>query len=186
MLKDYDLGFARAVNYVNLPTEEIERIRAWRNHPEINRWMYNAHEITVDEHQEFVEELKEKKDALYWLIKTDEDTVGSVNLTKINRSLELAYLGLFASPESPLHGKGNKLMHALFKLAFNEEKLHELKLEVFDSNERAKAFYLKHGFEQEGKLLGYVCKEGKREDVIIMSIKAEDALKRLETMETEE
>jgi UDP-4-amino-4,6-dideoxy-N-acetyl-beta-L-altrosamine N-acetyltransferase len=183
MLKDYDFGFARAVNYTNLPSEEVEQIRAWRNHPEINCWMYNAHEITVDEHQEFVSELKTRKDALYWLVKKDNDMVGSINLTKINHGLKLAYLGLFSNPESKLHGKGNILMGVLFNIAFKEEGLETLQLEVFESNERAINFYLKHGFEEQAKLLGYVSVNGRREDVIVMAISAEKALKDLESME---
>jgi RimJ/RimL family protein N-acetyltransferase len=30
--------------------DDLERVLAWRNHPEIRRYMYTQHEITWDEH----------------------------------------------------------------------------------------------------------------------------------------
>lgn len=34
---------------------DLERVLAWRNHPDVRRYMYTQHEITLDEHQRWYE-----------------------------------------------------------------------------------------------------------------------------------
>jgi len=55
-------------------------------------------------------------------------------------------------------------------LAFEHLKLHTLKLEVLENNERAINFFKKLGFKEEGRLREFVFKEDIWYDAIIMGI----------------
>ncbi|MDW8097566.1 MAG: GNAT family N-acetyltransferase, partial [Aquificaceae bacterium] len=55
-------------------------------------------------------------------------------------------------------------------LAFEVAKLHTLKLEVIEDNERAISFYKRMGFVEEGRLREFVFKEGRWKDVIVMGM----------------
>ena len=43
-----------------------EMILKWRNHPDIRKWMYNQDEIKFEEHLNFIDSLKLRKDKLYF------------------------------------------------------------------------------------------------------------------------
>ena len=55
-------------------------------------------------------------------------------------------------------------------MAFEHLKLHTLKLEVLENNERAINFFKKLGFKEEGRLREFVFKEDIWYDAIIMGI----------------
>ena len=57
------------LNFIDLELKEKEMILEWRNHPDIRKWMYNQDEIKFEEHLNFIDSLKLRKDKLYFLVK---------------------------------------------------------------------------------------------------------------------
>ncbi|MGA1847646.1 UDP-4-amino-4,6-dideoxy-N-acetyl-beta-L-altrosamine N-acetyltransferase [Deferribacter abyssi] len=159
----------KLINFINLSDFEKELVRKWRNHKDIRNWMYNEHEISIQEHNNFITSLKETKNKLYWLVKkNDDDYLGVLNLVNIKWNHRNAYLGIYANPEQKRPGSGETLLSILLKVTFSILKFHTLKLEVLEDNAPAIRLYQKFGFEEEGRLKEFVFKDNKWKDVIIM------------------
>lgn len=165
---DFNFGKYKLRNFINLTSEEKEMVRNWRNDKRIRRYMYQANIISKIEHINFVEKLKNETKDFYWLVNDNENYIGVIYLNKVDFIHKHAYLGIYANPK--LKGVGSILMDCLKKLAFKIAKLHTLKLEVIETNERAIKFYKKHSFKEEGRLKEFVYRDGRWLDVIVMGV----------------
>lgn len=176
MIFDFELGFATAINFVNLSEEDRENVRRWRNHSDIRKWMFTEHEINVEEHQAFINGLSLRKDRYYWLVKSSNKSIGVISINEINYDNKTAFLGIYANPESDEKSKGHTLIRTLCNIAFTKIGLHTLKLEVISTNKKAISFYERVGFKHEGELREYVLRNKKYENVTIMGILCDEAL----------
>lgn len=167
---DFELEKFKIINFVNLNPEEIEMIRNWRNNENIRKMMLSDHIISPEEHSNFIDNLREDNKNFYWVVKTGEESIGTISLNKVDFKNKNAYLGIYANPDHKLPGAGNILIENLKKLAFSKANLHTLKLEVIDKNERAINFYKKSGFLDEGRLKEFIFKDDRWYDLIIMGV----------------
>jgi UDP-4-amino-4,6-dideoxy-N-acetyl-beta-L-altrosamine N-acetyltransferase len=169
-LRNFNIENVELVNFVNLDKELLEMVRRWRNHENVRKWMYTDHMISRDEHLRFVRRLKSDKKNFYWLAvdKLKNEPVGIIYLNRVDLRNRNAYLGIYANPERRIKGAGSILMMCIEKLAFEFAKLHTLKLEVMEGNEKAIKLYKRFGFKEEGRLKEFVFREGRWIDVIIM------------------
>ncbi|MFN3711888.1 MAG: UDP-4-amino-4,6-dideoxy-N-acetyl-beta-L-altrosamine N-acetyltransferase [Alishewanella aestuarii] len=171
--ENIEIGQVLLKNFINLDQEEREMVRRWRNHPEVRRWMYSDHEISQEEHARFIENLKRDEKNFYYLVYKGDIPIGVISLTRIDFKNRNAYWGVYSNPEEKIFGAGVVLEKAVLKLAFEMLKLHTLKLEVIEDNERAKSFYKNMGFLEEGRLKEFVFKDGRWKDVIVMGMTEE-------------
>jgi len=162
------------MNFTNLNEEEKEMILRWRNSENVRKWMFTDRIISLEEHLEFIDSLKRDSRNFYFLVKKASEYLGVVSLTRLDLRNRNAYLGIYANPEKKIPGVGSVLGEILLKLAFDVAKLHTLKLEVFEDNERAIALYKRLGFVEEGRLREFVFREGRWKDVIVMGITEEE------------
>ncbi|MEN3027940.1 MAG: UDP-4-amino-4,6-dideoxy-N-acetyl-beta-L-altrosamine N-acetyltransferase [Aquificaceae bacterium] len=116
---DIRLGKVLLKNFVNLTQEEKEMVRRWRNHPEVRKWMYTDHEISKEEHEEFIESLKKDKRNYYYLVYKGKDPIGVLTLTRVDFRNHNAYFGIYANPEEKVHGAGIALGKSAIALAFD-------------------------------------------------------------------
>jgi len=168
--RDFVLEGYRLLNFVNLSAEELELVRRWRNHPEVRRWMYTDREITEEEHRRFVESLRSSEERLYFLVRGAERDLGVIYFTGISLRHRRAYMGIYADPCRRQPGTGKLLCNLAVGFAFGVMKLHTLKLEVVEDNERALRLYRRCGFEEEGRLREFVFRDGRYVDVVLMGI----------------
>lgn len=157
-------------NFINASIEEKEMVRECRNDESIRKWMYSDEIISQEEHFNFLENLQKDNKNFYWIVYKDEGFIGVISLNNINIKNKNAYLGIYSNPFCEMKNKGSLLSNCLIKVAFDIFELHSLKLEVIENNERAIDFYKKMGFEEEGVLKEFVCKDGKWLNVIIMGV----------------
>jgi RimJ/RimL family protein N-acetyltransferase len=73
-------------------------------------------------------------------------------------------------------GYGTDAMQLILRYAFQELNLRRVSLDVFEYNPRAVRSYEKAGFQYEGRARKYLCREGKRWDLIYMGILREEWL----------
>ena len=66
-----------------LQADDRDRLLAWRNMPEIGRWMYTDHTISPDEHARWFEGAIADPRRRYWVIEADGRPVGLANLYDI-------------------------------------------------------------------------------------------------------
>ena len=134
------------LNFIDLKLEEKEMILKWRNHPEIRMWMYNQDEIKLEEHLNFIESLKSRKDKLYFLVKKEEEFIGVIDFLDLDKK-EIFY-GIYSNPNSKIMGVGRILNEISIDFAFNSLKAHKLKLEVFEDNIQVRNLYKKYKFRE--------------------------------------
>ncbi|MDW5378868.1 UDP-4-amino-4,6-dideoxy-N-acetyl-beta-L-altrosamine N-acetyltransferase [Halomonas sp. HP20-15] len=134
-----------------LRRDDLDCVRAWRNHPEIRRYMYTQHVISAEEHVAWFE--RARKDPLKHLLLFEIEGVASgfVNISIVDERARRAEWGFYLSPEAT-HGSGALLGEAALEYAFIKLGLHKLCSEALIDNERSIRFHQKLGFEQESRL----------------------------------
>ena len=168
--KDFSLDGIKLCNFINLSKDEALKIREWRNHEDIRKWMYNDSIIGEEEHLSFIQGLKDKPGTGYWLVKKGGTEFGVLDITRIDFRNRNAHIGIYGNPETRMEGRGKVLAEAMKKLAFEELKMHTIHLEVIEDNDRAMKFYEKTGLRKEGVLKEFVFKDGLWKDVMIMGM----------------
>ena len=84
---------------------------------------------------------------------------------------EMHLLNITVAPAEQGRGHARFMIDALIRVC-HEHRARELWLEVRDSNERARAMYLRLGFSAVGVRKGYYpAPFGRREDAVVMSLK---------------
>jgi len=172
--ENLEIGEVTLLNFTNLDEREKEMVFRWRNSEKVRKWMFTDRIISLDEHIKFIDLLRNDNRNFYFLIKRASRYLGVMSLTRVNIRNRNAYIGIYANPGKKIAGLGSILGETLLKLAFDVAKLHTLKLEVFEDNERAIALYKKLGFVKEGRLREFVFKDGRWKDVIVMGITEEE------------
>ncbi|AUM13742.1 UDP-4-amino-4,6-dideoxy-N-acetyl-beta-L-altrosamine N-acetyltransferase [Ketobacter alkanivorans] len=128
---------------------DLESVLAWRNHPEVRRFMFSRHEIELQEHKAWFEKASKQANRYLLVFEQDAQARGFVNLAVASGSI--AEWGFYTDPSSP-KGTGKALGNQLLSYAFGELKLHKLVGQVLAYNERSRNFHLRLGFQQEGIL----------------------------------
>lgn len=138
-------------NHLREMTEEdLDLILEWRNHPDVNRYLFTRHEISPEEHAAwFRKNANDPHSHLLVFISGDEPR-GVATLSQINKS-GVADWGFYTSPTAP-RGTGTQLGHLVIEHAFSHLELHKLCGQVMASNEASIRFHLKMGFREEGIL----------------------------------
>jgi len=170
--KNFDLGSFELINFINLDSNEIESVRVLRNDEIVRCWCFHDHRITFDEHNNFIKKLLRDNRNFYWLVKKNRELIGVVSINRVDFINKSAYLGVYSSSSSK--GFGNYLINCLERISFKIAKLHTLKLELIEDNEKAMKLYKRCGFKIEGELQDYVFKNGEYKNVIIMGKINED------------
>ena len=134
------------INFINLNDEDKRIVLNFRNHPDIRKWMYNKDKISLQEHLEFIKNLKNDKTRLYFLVKDQENIMGIIDYKLID---DYAQIGLYKNPS--LRGVGALLMNTLLQYGFETLGLKRLVLFVFADNSVAIRLYKKFGFKEIDK-----------------------------------
>ena len=126
---------------------DLERVLSWRNHPDVRRYMYTQHEITLDEHQRWFEHTLTDTSKHLLVFELDHQPVGFVNLSKVDGS-EVADWGFYLAPAAP-KGIGRQFGRAALNHAFLKLKLHKINGEALATNERSIKFHQSLGFAEQ-------------------------------------
>ena len=153
------------LNFIDLNIEEKEMILKWRNHPEIRKWMYNQDEIKLEEHLNFIESLKSRKDKLYFLVKKEEEFIGVIDFTQLVEKKSV-HMGIYSNPN--LKGNGKILLNKIIDYSFNNLKVERIFSEGLMENEKAyilyKSFNFKDIFEKTINNKKVICMELENEN----------------------
>jgi len=154
------------INFIDMSLDEKKMVLEWRNHKEIRKYMYNQDIITLESHLKYIELLKTSKDKRYFLVKRDNEYIGTIDFTNIDLDKKETYLGLYSKPN--LKGVGNILMSSIIDYAFNSLEVVVLKLEVLNSNRKAINLYKRFNFIEFNQRVvnekNMICMELKNED----------------------
>lgn len=129
---------------------DLEAVLAWRNHPEVRRYMLTQHEISLDEHRQWFAVAEKDATRRLLIVEEAELPLGLVHFRGVDRG-SIAEWGFYAAIGAT-KGAGTKLGTAALNFAFHTLELHKVCGQVLDFNEASRRFHLKLGFRQEGIL----------------------------------
>jgi UDP-4-amino-4,6-dideoxy-N-acetyl-beta-L-altrosamine N-acetyltransferase len=159
------------IELVPLTEEDLERVRAWRNLPEVSQYMYTEDEISKEQQENWFRKIQQEENSKYWVIKYGDEKLGVANLADIDKRNSKCYWGFYLG-NSNLRGKGigAKVEYNVLQYVFDELKLNKLCGEVFSFNEKVVAMHEKFGFRREGYLRNHIYKNNKYHDVVVIGL----------------
>lgn len=131
-----------------LALEDLATVLAWRNHPDVRRFMFTQHEIGLEEHRSWFARASVDPTCRLLIVEEGQSPLGFVQLSNVRRG-GVAKWGFYAHPDAP-KGSGRKLGWAALDHAFNELGIHKICGQAIESNYASIAFHKKLGFQQEG------------------------------------
>ena len=129
---------------------DLENVLAWRNHPDVRRYMYTQHEIAEDEHRRWFERAAQDPDRHLLVFEVAGVAQGFVNFHRVAAG-GVADWGFYLAPDVP-RGTGHLLGRTALNYAFAEIGLHKVCGQAPAYNERSIRFHHKLGFSREGVL----------------------------------
>ena len=133
-----------------LSAEDLPEVITWRNHPDVRRYMFTQHEISLEEHQSWFARVSQDSARRLLIVENAHEPIGFVQLSNVCPG-GVADWGFYARPDAP-KGSGRKIGWAALRYAFGELGLHKVCGQAIDSNKASMAFHKKLGFKQEGAL----------------------------------
>jgi RimJ/RimL family protein N-acetyltransferase len=158
--------------------DDLKNVMAWVNDPAVTRYLHEMRPRSVVEEREWLERTMRNDDPGSFSLAIDSaegEYLGGIGLMHIDRRNRSAEVGIvIARPDDWGQGLGTEAMMLILRHAFEEMNLHRVQLRVYDFNERGMKSYAKIGFVEEGRLREALIRHGKRHDVLIMGILAEE------------
>ncbi len=155
----------------DIQSEDEERILEWRNLPEVSKYMYTDHSITVEEHRKWFEKIKTDPTKRYWIIVCDGQDVGLSNIYNLDVSNQRCYWAFYiVSPDVRGKGVGSFVEYSMLHYVFDELNLNKLCCEVLAFNEQVTNMHKKFGFKEEGFFRKHILKDGQFVDVVSLAM----------------
>lgn len=129
---------------------DLEQVLAWRNHPEVRRYMYTQHEISLAEHTRWFNKASQDQSRHLLVFEVSGCPRGFASIHQIDVG-GAADWGFYVAPEAP-KGTGSALGRAVMQYAFETTGLHKLCGQALAFNDRSIRFHLRMGFQREGVL----------------------------------
>lgn len=130
---------------------DLGLIRSWRNHPNIRRYMYSQHEISLQEHRRWFEEASTNPAKELLIFEHQGAPSGFVCITFRALPGAVAEWGFYLAPDAP-PGAGTEMGEAALIYSFSKLKIHKLCGEAIEYNDRSIRFHDRLGFRVEGRL----------------------------------
>lgn len=123
---------------------------AWRNHPDVYRYMITQHQISASEHHAWFSRTIESPTRRLLIVEEGSQPVGYVQFSNVLAG-GVSDWGFYSYPGAP-KGTGRKIGVAALNHAFSELRLHKVCGQALAFNEKSIAFHQRLGFVQEGIL----------------------------------
>lgn len=155
--------------------EDEDKILLWRNSPEISKYMYTDHKISIQEHEGWFKKILIDDSSQYWIIVCDEQDVGIANIYNIDKTNSRCYWAFYIA-SSNVRGKGigSFVEYSILNYVFDELKLNKLCCEVLDFNEPVVRLHKKFGFKEEGFFRNHIYKQNKLYGIYCLGILKEE------------
>ena len=156
--------------------EDVKSFYAWVNDPDVTRYLSLYLPMsTVDEENWFNSMTQRSQSEKTLVIEVRDGNgwkmIGNCGVFDIDTIGRLGEIGIMLGEKDEWDkGYGTEAMSLLVHHCFETLNFNRVYLRVYAENLRAKRAYEKAGFVEEGRLREAVYKNGKYDDVIIMSV----------------
>lgn len=146
--------------------QDTDFILSLINDPKIAEFFPRNGIISKEQHLSFLKNLREKGDQ-YWIVKNDNESIGTVSIYNIDHTNNTAEWGRFII--IPEHSaKGVAVEKLILRVAFEDLQLNKLYCQCLATNERVIKLHELLGFKIEGVLRQQIYKKGKFIDIVFM------------------
>ncbi len=152
--------------------DDFELYTKWLNDENITKYL-TIHDkyVSLNGEKEFLNNIVKNDEYVYAIVNNNDELLGNIGLHSINNHDGSATLGIFIGDEKNLgKGYGTEAIKLLVNYGFNELRLNNIMLTVYDFNERAIKSYIKCGFKEFGRRHEALFRNGKYNDLIYMEI----------------
>jgi len=146
--------------------EDLPALLVWRNHPDVRRFMYTQHVITLEEHLSWFEKVSQNPKQHLMLYCENQQPLAFCQFTVYQH---LAEWGFYLSPDAPA-GTGTRLGKSALDYAFGVQSWHRICGEALSYNHQSIRFHRKLGFTEEGRLREHVEIDAKYYDVLCFGL----------------
>jgi UDP-4-amino-4,6-dideoxy-N-acetyl-beta-L-altrosamine N-acetyltransferase len=166
-----DIGFSR------LGEPQLAQLRAWRNSPDVARFMYNNAEISEQEHRDWFERIRRDPAASYWLIELEGHPVGLANVVDLDFARSSASWAFYiADPRTRGKGVGQYVEFCVLDCVFDYWKIGTLNCQVLASNPDVIALHTGVGFKEVRRIPARVVRDGAPIDAFAYAMARHDWL----------
>lgn len=130
--------------------DDLPMVLTWRNHPEVRRYMFTKHEISLAEHTQWFMRAVQDNTRRLLIVQEQGSPIGYVQFSNVEPG-GVADWGFYARPEAA-KGTGSKLGESALDHAFGQLKLHKVCGQTIDTNQASIRFHERLGFRREGVL----------------------------------
>ena len=113
------LGNITFVDVLDVSAADFEKVREMRNHPDIRKFMYTDHVISIEEHGRWKKMLQNGIGSVSFAIYRSGDLAGVVSLTGISSKHRRADWGYYLDVTKQGGGTGVLVEYALLEHAFS-------------------------------------------------------------------
>jgi UDP-4-amino-4,6-dideoxy-N-acetyl-beta-L-altrosamine N-acetyltransferase len=152
--------------------DELSVVLEWRNTPAVRNSMFSMEEITLQQHQQWFENVNNTSEFSLLILELDGKPAGFVNIKQISEG-KIADWSFYAAPDSK-KGTGYVLCKMAVDYAFKELKMEKLNGQVISFNERSIAVHKRLGFKQEGVLRSNYFRNNNYYDVYLLGMTVEE------------
>lgn len=134
----------------SMDEEDLSIVLAWRNHPEVRRFMFTQHEISLTEHTQWFMRFVQDNTRRLLIVQEQDSPIGFVQFSNVEPG-GVADWGFYARPNSA-KGTGRKLGTLALGHAFDQLELHKVCGQAIDTNHASIRFHERLGFKREAVL----------------------------------
>lgn len=155
----------------NMALQDASMILQWRNNPEVAQYMYSTHVIEEAEHMAWMNHALRDESKKYWIIESDGDSYGLVNLYNMNQEHRRCFWAYYiGSKEARGKGIGTSVEFAIMEYVFDRLGFNKLCCEVLLSNEVVWELHQRFGFTREGLYREHIRRPEGFMDVVFLAI----------------
>ena len=129
---------------------DLSMVLAWRNHPEVRRFMFTQHEIDLAEHTQWFYRAVQDDTRQLLIVQELGIPIGYVQFNNVVPG-GIADWGFYVRPNAE-KGTGKKLGTLALDYAFERLKLHKICGQAIASNQVSIRFHERLGFTREAEL----------------------------------
>ncbi len=138
-------------NILDIDRDTQLKIRNWRNHDDVRKYLFNSNLITEEEHFNWLTSLKNNDKNLYFIAYKKNTSIGVVNATKIDNINKSCDVGIYLNPDYFFKGLGSYIYRLFIEYIFNNLNVENIKCEVLGENIASLKLHRKVGFVEDIK-----------------------------------
>lgn len=157
-----------------LEDHHTERMRQLRNLPEIRTHMYSSHEISREEHRDWLERVKHDDSTKVFGLIHEDTLIGMSSFQNYSEEHQRSSWAFYLDPSVQGRGMGAALEYRMLEMFFETLTGHKLSCEVLETNPAVISLHKKFGFQSEGLLRDHIRKDGSHINVCLLGMTRDD------------